>query len=125
RDVALPRPAQHAWPQPPPLERLEVRAHRRLAAGAAGDVAERPGLEDFLRLRLPVVRPDRPGGLARNVDRVLDGRAVDPGHDAILRRSTLRLERHGPGGPAGLQNQCGVVAPRSVGSTPAPLRNSP
>jgi putative drug exporter of the RND superfamily len=34
----------------------------------------------------------------------------------------LRPERHGPGGPAGLQNQCGVVAPRSVGSTPAPLR---
>jgi putative drug exporter of the RND superfamily len=36
--------------------------------------------------------------------------------------TTLRPERHGPGGPAGLQNQCGVVAPRSVGSTPAPLR---
>ncbi len=31
-------------------------------------------------------------------------------------------ERHGPGGPAGLQNLCGVVTPRSVGSTPAPLR---
>ena len=32
-------------------------------------------------------------------------------------------ERHGPGGPAGLQNLCGVVTPRSVGSTPAPLRS--
>ena|SRR5436190_13744824 len=31
-------------------------------------------------------------------------------------------ERHGPGGPAGLQNQCGRVAHGSVGSTPAPLR---
>jgi uncharacterized membrane protein YdfJ with MMPL/SSD domain len=36
--------------------------------------------------------------------------------------TTLSAERHGPGGPAGLQNQCGVAAPRSVGSTPAPLR---
>ena len=33
-------------------------------------------------------------------------------------------ERHGPGGPAGLQNLCGVVTPRSVGSTPAPLRQA-
>ena len=35
---------------------------------------------------------------------------------------TLTPERHGPGGPTGLQNRCGVAAPRSVGSTPAPLR---
>src|SRR5207247_1836661 len=34
-------------------------------------------------------------------------------------------ERHGPGGPAGLQNQCGRVAHGSVGSTPAPLRRAP
>jgi len=33
-------------------------------------------------------------------------------------------ERHGPGGPAGLQNLCGRVAHGSVGSTPAPLRQT-
>jgi hypothetical protein len=32
------------------------------------------------------------------------------------------LEWHGPGGPSGLQNRQAVVAPRLVGSTPAPLR---
>jgi len=37
-------------------------------------------------------------------------------------RLASETERNGPGGPAGLQNLCGVVAPRSVGSTPAPLR---
>ena len=36
---------------------------------------------------------------------------------------TLPAERHGPGGPAGLQNQCGRVTHGSVGSTPAPLRH--
>src|SRR5689334_24735317 len=34
----------------------------------------------------------------------------------------LAAERHGPGGPAGLQNQCGRATHGSVGSTPAPLR---
>ena len=48
RARALPR--EHPRPQPPPLERLEVRAHRRLGAGAARDVAERPGVE---HLRAP------------------------------------------------------------------------
>ena len=33
-------------------------------------------------------------------------------------------ERHGPGGPAGLQNRCGRVTHGSVGSTPAPLRRA-
>ena len=33
------------------------------------------------------------------------------------------LERHGPGGPSGLQNRQAVVAQRLVGSTPAPLRS--
>ena len=41
---------------------------------------------------------------------------------AWIRWVPSAAERHGPGGPAGLQNLCGVVAPRSVGSTPAPLR---
>ena len=62
--------------------------------------------------------------------------AWPPGHTkcppaAIGRARTTRVppvasaaERHGPGGPAGLQNLCGVVAPRSVGSTPAPLRQA-
>ena len=34
----------------------------------------------------------------------------------------LAAERHGPGGPAGLQNRCGRATHASVGSTPAPLR---
>src|SRR6187455_1800879 len=38
-------------------------------------------------------------------------------------RSSTR-ERHGPGGPAGLQNRCGRVTHGSVGSTPAPLRSA-
>ena len=32
------------------------------------------------------------------------------------------VERHGPGGPAGLQTSCGRATHGSVGSTPAPLR---
>src|SRR6266545_317470 len=44
---------------------------------------------------------------------------------ALHHRSRLAFdaERHGPGGPAGLQNQCGRAAHGSVGSTPAPLRS--
>jgi hypothetical protein len=34
------------------------------------------------------------------------------------------VERHGPGGPTGLQNRCGRVTHGSVGSTPAPLRST-
>ena len=37
--------------------------------------------------------------------------------------ASVRLERHGPGGPAGLQNSCGRVTHGSVSSTPAPLRH--
>src|SRR2546423_3929965 len=44
------------------------------------------------------------------------------GTEVAQGRDTLAPERHGPGGPTGLQNRCGVAAPRSVGSTPAPLR---
>ena len=36
---------------------------------------------------------------------------------------TLTPERHGPGGPTGLQNRCGRATHGSVGSTPAPLRS--
>src|ERR671935_2284280 len=36
---------------------------------------------------------------------------------------TLAAERHGPGGPTGLQNRCGRATHGSVGSTPAPLRS--
>ena len=43
---------------------------------------------------------------------------------AASTRLRLPAERHGPGGPTGLQNRCGVAAPRSVGSTPAPLRKA-
>src|SRR5205085_7072942 len=37
---------------------------------------------------------------------------------------SLKTERHGPGGPAGLQNRSGRATHGSVGSTPAPLRSS-
>ena len=37
---------------------------------------------------------------------------------------TSAAERHGPGGPVGLQNQCGRATHGSVGSTPAPLRQT-
>src|SRR3954451_10042179 len=46
------------------------------------------------------------------------GRAVAPAYNRAL------LERQGPGGPSGLQNRQAVVAQRSVGSTPAPLRSA-
>src|SRR2546423_13378314 len=46
------------------------------------------------------------------------------GTEVAQGRDTLAPERHGPGGPTGLQNRCGVAAPRSVGSTPAPLRQA-
>ena len=68
-----------------PLERVEVRAHRRLGPGAARDVAEGAGVELLLGGALPVVRGDRPlGRLLRDVDRVLDQRAREA-HRAILR----------------------------------------
>lgn len=40
-----------------------------------------------------------------------------------MARDSLLTERHGPGGPAGLQNSCGRATHGSVGSTPAPLRS--
>ena len=49
----------------------QVRAHRRLRAGAARDVVERPGVERLRRARLPLLRRDRPRRLAGDVDRVL------------------------------------------------------
>ena len=73
---------EHARPEPPPLERLDIRAHGRLAAGAAGDVGEGPGVDLRLRGGLPVLRPDRPLGGARDVDRVLDETALEGVHRA-------------------------------------------
>ena len=43
---------------------------------------------------------------------------------ARARAASVPAERHGPGGPAGLQNSCGRVTHGSVGSTPAPLRST-
>ena len=63
---------------------VEVRGHRRLGAGAAGDVAERAGIELLLGRALPVVRRDRPlGRLLGDVDRVLDQGAAEA-HRSIL-----------------------------------------
>ncbi len=53
--------------------------------------------------------------------------AVSPGHEGrrdVRAGLACVAERHGPGGPAGLQNSCGRVAHGSVGSTPAPLRQA-
>jgi len=49
-------------------------------------------------------------------------RTVNPQRLRHHSRLAFDAERHGPGGPAGLQNQCGRAAHGSVGSTPAPLR---
>ena len=50
---------------------------------------------------------------------------LEPTTDPMgLTTSSVAAERHGPGGPAGLQNLCGRVAHGSVGSTPAPLRRA-
>ncbi len=50
-------------------------------------------------------------------------RTVNPQRLRHHSRLAFDAERHGPGGPAGLQNQCGRAAHGSVGSTPAPLRS--
>ena len=65
-------PAKHPRPQAPPLERLPVRADRRLGAGAARDVVERALRERLARLLLPLLGRERPLRAAREVDRVLD-----------------------------------------------------
>ena len=73
--------------------------------------------------RAPPSNPRRCGGPAPALRARLPSR---PSGGAVILTAATRVasvpERHGPGGPAGLQNLCGVVAPRSVGSTPAPLR---
>ena len=86
RDVALDVPGEHPRTNPPLVERVEVRAHRRLGPRATGDIAERPGVELLLRRPFPVVRRDRPcRRLLRDVDRVLDQRSRKA-HGPILIR---------------------------------------
>ena len=89
REVALLVAGQHPRPDPPPLERLAVRAHRQLGARAAGDVAERARVDRLLGAALPLLRRDRPVGAA-DVDRVLDARAVEA-HSATLTSSLPRF----------------------------------
>ncbi len=70
-DIALAVSGQHPGTEPPALERFQVGPHRRLRAGPARDVVERAGLQGLGCARLPLLRRDRPRGLAGNVDRVL------------------------------------------------------
>src|SRR5207253_11419749 len=85
-----------------------------------------------LRSGRKIARRDVAGDLPEVVDAVrligcqgaswLHGRTSRDRREAENPLVTLAPERHGPGGPTGLQNRCGVATPRSVGSTPAPLR---
>src|SRR3954447_24738478 len=88
------------------------RAHRR-----------RPRLRDHRRL----ARRDRPGPrrLAVRAAR-RDRRPHLRPRRAVPAPSLLgsRTERHGPGGPSGLQNRQAVVARRLEGSIPSPLRSA-
>src|SRR5206468_4269818 len=83
-------------------EGLEVRAHRRFAARAARDVAERVRVERLPGRALPVLRRDRPlRRLLRDVDRVLDHGArkthSDPDPKLAAMEDTSRLETFSDG----------------------------
>src|SRR4051794_4450446 len=48
---------------------------------------------------------------------------MDPGVPRNGHLVISRAERHGPGGPSGLQSRQAVAAPRLDGSIPSPLRH--
>ena len=90
--VALRDVAQHPRHDLPALERLQVRAHRQLGAGAAGDVAEGLGAQAArVRVRFELARQRRgscgrlPGESLR-VDLELEVRE----HLRLLQRLALR-----------------------------------
>ena len=60
RELALGVARQHPRPQAAPLERLAVGPDRRLGAGAAGDVVERPLRERSRAPALPLLGRERP-----------------------------------------------------------------
>src|SRR5262249_5029682 len=97
REVALGGAAPHARAEATPLERLQVGAHRRLIAGATGDVVERPRLECHPCALLPVGVRDRPLGCSRDVDRVRDLAAFEShGRDPMAMHDLVDAIRSSP-----------------------------